>query len=106
MDIKFRNQHLGLICTDRTAETRLPCAVIKSWREIIFLIDAIPDVQTLRNWQSLGYERLAGHEHSIQLLNQWKIVFELDEDHDPPVMIVVAIDEYREVFGRVEHGTN
>jgi plasmid maintenance system killer protein len=105
MDIKFRDQRLGLICTDGAAETRLPCAVIRSWQEIIFLIDAIPDVQTLRNWQSLGYERLAGHEHSIQLLDQWRIVFQLDENHTPPVMIVVTIDEYREVFRRVQHGT-
>jgi plasmid maintenance system killer protein len=106
MDIEFRDQRLELIRTDRAAETGLPCAVIRSWHEIIFLIDAIPDVQTLRNWQSLGYERLAGHEHSIQLHDQWRIVFELDENHTPPVMIVVAIDGYREVFGRVEHAKN
>jgi plasmid maintenance system killer protein len=106
MDVEFREQRLALISTDRAAESELPCAVIRSWQELIFFIDAIPDVQTLRNWQSLGYERLPGREHSIKLLDQWRIVFELDENHTPPVMIVVAIDEYREVFGRVEHGTN
>lgn len=104
MDIEFRDQRLALIRTDRATETLLPCAVIRSWRDIMFVIDAIPDAHTLRNWQSLGYERLDEHRHSIRLLDGWRIVFELDENHSPPVMIVVVIDEYRQVFGRVEHG--
>jgi plasmid maintenance system killer protein len=75
-----------------------------SWQGLVFLIDAIPDAHTLHNWQSLGYECLGDTLHSIQLLDQWRIVFDLDENRSPPVMIVVAIDEYREVFGRVENG--
>src|SRR5437016_1639689 len=104
MDIEFRDQGLGLIRTSRAAETQLPCNVIRSWQELAFLLDAIPDAHTLRNWRSLGYERLGHGQHSIQLLDQWRIVFQLDENRSPPVMNVVAIDEYREVFGRVEHG--
>jgi plasmid maintenance system killer protein len=106
MDIQFRDQRLALMRTDRAAETLLPCFVIRSWQEIITVIDAIPDAHTLRNWQSLGYERLGDDLHSLRLLDHWRMVFELDENRSPPVMIVVAIDEYREVFGRVEHGTN
>ena len=106
MDVEFRDERLALIRTDRAAETRLPCSVIRSWREIVVVIDAIPDARTLRNWQSLGYERLRRGEHSIRLSDQWRIVFQLDESRSPPVMIVVAIDEYREVFRRVEHGAS
>jgi plasmid maintenance system killer protein len=104
MEIEFRDQRLALASTDRADETRLPCSVIQSWQEIIVVIDAIPDAYTLRNWQSLGYECLEGGRHSMRLLGRWRIVFELDESRIPPVMIVVAIDEYREVFRRVEHG--
>jgi plasmid maintenance system killer protein len=106
MDIEFRDERLALIRTDRAAETELPCSVIKSWQEIVVVIDAIPDAHTLRNWQSLGYERLEGDEHLIRLFDQWRIVFELDESRSPPVMIVVAIDEYHEVFGRAEYGAS
>jgi plasmid maintenance system killer protein len=106
MDIEFRDERLALIRTDRAAESRLPCSVIRSWQEIVVVIDAIPDAHTLRNWQSLGYERLGRGEHSIRLFDQWRILFELDESRSPPVMIVVAIDEYREVFRRVEHGAS
>jgi plasmid maintenance system killer protein len=102
MEIEFRDKRLALICTDQASGALLPCSVIQAWDEIVVLIDAIPDAHTLRNWQHLGYERLQEDGHSIRLLDDWRIVFELDENRSPPVMIVVAIDEYREVFGRVE----
>jgi plasmid maintenance system killer protein len=98
MDIEFRDERLAFIRTDRAAETRLPCSVIRSWHEMVVVIDAIPDAHTLRNWQSLGYEYRDGGKHSIRLRDRWRIVFELDESRSPPVMIVVAIDEYREVL--------
>jgi plasmid maintenance system killer protein len=104
MDIEFRDQRLALIGTDRAAKTRLPCSVVQSWRETIVVIDAIPDAHTLRNWQSLRYECLEGGRHSIRLLGRWRVLFELDESRSPPVMIVVAIDEYHGVFGRADHG--
>ena len=104
MDIQFRDQRLALMRTDRAAETLLPCFVIQSWQEMITVIDALPDAHTLRNWQSLGYERLERGKHSIRLFDGWRIVFELDESYSPPVMIVIAINEYREVIGMVEHG--
>src|SRR5262245_27820221 len=84
MGIEFRDERLALIRTDRAAESRLPCSVIRSWHEIVVVIDAIPDAHTLRNWQSLGYERLGRGEHSIRLFDQWRIVFELDESRSPP----------------------
>lgn len=105
MDIEFRDKRLASICT-HPAETQLPCSVVQAWDEIVVVIDAIPDAHTLRTWQSLGYERLSEDLHSIRLLDHWRIVFEFDENRSPPVMIVVVIDEYREVFRRVEHGTN
>ena len=103
MKIEFVDERLALIDTDRASETRLPLAVIGSWHQRVVLIRAVPDARTLRNWRSLGYElnEVSG-QHSIQLYDQWRIVFELDENRSPPVMIVLGIDEYQEVFGRVE----
>jgi plasmid maintenance system killer protein len=104
MKIEFRNQRLALIGTDRAMEMDLPCSVIRTWHETVIVIDAIPDAHTLRNWRSLGYERLeVSGRHSIRLIDQWRLIFELDESCSPPVMIVLVIDEYQEVFGRVEH---
>src|SRR5205809_1072668 len=95
MKIEFRDQHLALIGTDRAVEMDLPCSVIRSWHEWVILIDAIPDAHTMRNWRSLGYEppEVCG-QHSIRLIDQWRMIFELDETRSPPVMIVLAINEY------------
>jgi plasmid maintenance system killer protein len=103
MKIEFRDQQLALIDTDQASETRLPRSVVTSWHQRAIFIRAIPDARTLRNWQCLGYElnEVSGN-HSIQLTDQWRIVFELNESYSPPVMIVVGIDEYHAVFGRVE----
>lgn len=104
MKIEFRNPRLALIGTDRAMETKLPCSVIGSWHQTVIVIEAIPDAHTLRNWQSLGYEYLeVSGKHSIRLINQWRVIFELDESCSPPVMVVLAINEYQVVFGRVEH---
>jgi plasmid maintenance system killer protein len=107
MKIEFGNPRLSLIGTDRAAETGLSRSVIRSWHETVIVIDAIPDAHTLRNWQSLGYERLEfPGQHSIRLIDQWRLIFELDENYSPPVMIVLEIDENQEVCGRVDHDAN
>jgi toxin HigB-1 len=103
MDIEFRNQRLALIQTDQAADLRLPCSVITAWHETVVLIRAAPDARTIRNWRSLGYERLEVFgQHSIRLNDYWRIIFEVDENCRPPVMIVIEIVECHDVFGRVE----
>jgi proteic killer suppression protein len=96
MEIEFLDQRLALIQTDRAAETRLPCSVISLCRKKLFVLRAVPDAHTLRNWRSLRYERLVGDrssQHSIRLSDQWQMIFELDESRSPPAMIILTIDD-------------
>jgi plasmid maintenance system killer protein len=103
MEIEFLDRQLALLDTDRASETPLPPPVIHAWRNRAVLIRAVPDVRTLRNWQSLGYEvDEASEKHTIRLMDRWRIVFDLNERRNPPVMMVAGIDEYHEIFGRVE----
>lgn len=62
MRIEFRDNRLGLVRTDRAAETKLPFPVIKSAREKLIVIEAAPDERVLRNWKSLHYEKLEGEK--------------------------------------------
>jgi proteic killer suppression protein len=97
MKIEFRDKRLALITTDRAAETKLPIAAIKACREKLIVIDAAPDERTLRNWKSLRYEKLKGKregQRSIRLNNQWRLVFLLDEERQPPVIVVLDIEDY------------
>jgi len=97
MKIEFRDRRLGLIRTDRAAETKLPFPVIKSCREKLIVIEAAPDERTLRNWKSLHYEKLQGDregQRSIRINKQWRLVFTLDDSSKPPTIEVLSIEDY------------
>jgi toxin HigB-1 len=97
MKIEFRDKRLGLIRTDRAAETKLPFPVIKSCREKLIVIEAAPDERTLRNWKSLHYEKLHGDregQRSIRINKQWRLVVMLDESSKPPTIEVLTIEDY------------
>lgn len=97
MKIEFRDKRLGLIRTDRAAETRLPFPVIKSCREKLIVLEAAPDERTLRNWKSLRYKKLEGArdgQRSIRINDQWRLVFTLDETSSPPIIMVLAVEDY------------
>lgn len=97
MEVEFRDKRLELIETGRAAETRLPIAVIKSFRKKLVLLRSAPDERTLRNWKSLHYEKLEGNlggKRSVRLNDQWRVVFLLDESLKPPKLIVLSIEDY------------
>ncbi len=97
MDVVFADHRLALIETDQAAQTRLPVAVIQSARRKLNVIRAAPDERTLGNWKSLHYEKLKGdraHQRSIRLNDQWRLVFELDDQSLPQRIIVIAVEDY------------
>lgn len=97
MLVKYKDQRLALIETDRAAETKLPISVINSYRKKHVLLKSAPDERTLRNWKSLHYEQLQGDRKglkSIRLNDQWRLVFELDNNSNPPTMLVHSIEDY------------
>ncbi len=97
MRIVFADARLALIETDRAGETRLPVAVIKSARRKLTVLRAASDDRSLRNWKSLHYEKLKGDregKRSIRLNDQYRMVFDLDEDTEPKTITIEAIEDY------------
>src|SRR5271169_4731332 len=96
MDIEFRDKSLALIETARAAETKLPISVINSFRDKLVVLRAAPDERTLRNWKSLHYEKLKGHEgeRSIRLNKQWRVVFLIETECRPNKIKVLRIEDY------------
>ena len=48
-------------------------------------------------WKSLHYEKLSGDrsgQKSIRLNKQWRLVFTLDSERQPPKITVLAIEDY------------
>jgi len=97
MKIVFANAGLALIETDRAGETRLGVAVIKAARRKLTVLRAAIDDRSLRNWKSLHYEKLRGDregQRSIRLNDQYRMVFQLDEETDPQTVTILQIEDY------------
>ena len=97
MRIVFADKELALIETDRAGETRLGVAIIKSARRKLTVLRAAIDDRSLRNWKSLHYEQLRGDregQRSIRLNDQYRMVFELDEETEPQTITILQIEDY------------
>lgn len=97
MRIVFALDVLALIETDEAGATRLPVPVIKSARRKLMVLRAATDDRSLRNWKSLRYEKLKGNregQRSIRINDQYRMVFRLDEETDPPTITILTIEDY------------
>lgn len=95
--VVYADDRLAKIETDEAGETRLPVAVIKSARRKIAVLRAVVDDRSLRNWKSLHYEKLRGDregQRSIRLNDQYRLVFELDEETKPQTLTILGIEDY------------
>ena len=97
MIVLFRDEQLALIETDQAGKLKLPTVVIKAARRKLEVIRAATDERTLRNWKSLHYEKLKGDrkgQKSIRINEQWRLVFDLNTDTNPPTLTVLGIEDY------------
>ena len=98
MRVAFADEILGLIETDQAGATRLPVPVIKSARRKLTVLRSVIDDRSLRNWKSLHYEKLKGDregQRSIRLNDQYRMIFELDEQTEPQTITILTIEDYR-----------
>ena len=97
MRIVFADEELALIETSQAGETRLGVSIIKSARRKLTVLRAAVDDRSLRNWKSLHYEKLRGDregQRSIRLNDQYRMVFELDEETEPQTITILKIEDY------------
>ena len=97
MEIVFADDELALIETDQAGSTRLPVPVIKSARRKLTILRAAVDDRSLRNWNSLHYEKLRGDrdgQRSIRVNDQYRMIFTLDDNSEPQVITILAIEDY------------
>lgn len=97
MLVEFADPALARIETEEAAKTKLPVAVIKSARRKLTVLRAATDERTLRNWKSLHYEKMKGDLaglRSIRLNDQFRMVFVLNEEANPPAVTITAIEDY------------
>ena len=97
MRIVFADDLLALIETDQAGSTRLSVSVIKSARRKLIVLRAAVDDRSLRNWKSLHYEKLKGDregQRSVRLNDQYRMIFELNEETEPQTITIFSIEDY------------
>lgn len=98
MNVIFASDSLGLVETDDAGETRLPASVIKSARRKLTVLRAASDERSLQNWKSLRHEVLRGDrdgQRSIRLSEQYRMIFQLNGQNEPPTTTIIAIEDCR-----------
>lgn len=96
MKIEFADEDLARICTDQAFKMGLPVAVIRSARNKLIQMQAARDERDLRNLKSLHYKKGKGgreNTRSIRINDQYRIVFTLLEDQNPPVIRIIEIGD-------------
>lgn len=84
------------VLTDKAHKLGLPIAVIRGARRKLLQLELAPDERTIREWKSLHYKKLSGNregQRSIRINEQYRIVFELLDHEQPPVIKVLEIDD-------------
>jgi proteic killer suppression protein len=97
MRIAYADTTLALLETDQAGMTQLPVAAIKSARRRLTVLRAAKDDLSLKNWKSLHYETMKGNregQRSVRVNNEYRMVFNLDEETDPQTITVLMIEGY------------
>ena len=97
MIVTFRKKEHAKIETEEAPQLKLPLSVIRATRKKLTLLKAAPDERTLRNWKSFHYEKLKGEKKglkSIKINDQWRMVFALNNNTNPPTVSIIDIEDY------------
>ncbi len=97
MEIVFKDKKLRRIETDDAEKTKLPISVIKSYRKKLLALRSIVNERDLRNLKSLHYEKLKGErngQRSIRINDQFRLIFELDNQREPARITILEIVDY------------
>jgi proteic killer suppression protein len=99
MEVDYKDKKLALLETDQAHQTKLPPAVIASYRRKVVQLKAAPDERTLRNIKSLHFEKLKGNpedHRSIRLNDAWRVILTIDESVSPHRLVIIDINNHYE----------
>lgn len=72
-------------------------AVVRAFRKLMQIIRSAADERAFYAMHSLHYEKLKGqrsHQRSMRLNDQFRLVLQIDAEHAPKVVVVIAVQDY------------
>ena len=97
MEIHFRDDKLDRLETDPKFDGGFPGVVVTKFRQRIQVIRAAPDERVFFQLRSLRFEKLKadrGHQYSMRLNDQWRLIVELEGKAPNKIVVVVRIEDY------------
>jgi toxin HigB-1 len=97
MEVKFDDDDLDRLETDRQFNGGHGQAVVKGFRKAMQALRAAADERDLRSMRGLRFKRLdppRDHQHSMRLNDQWRLIVEITGDHPKKKVRVIAIEDY------------
>lgn len=97
MNVRFADNDLERLETDRSYRGRWPQAVVRAFRKRMQAIRAAPDERVFYRMKSLHYEKLAGarsHQRSMRLNRQYRLIVAYEGKPPDKVIVVISIEDY------------
>ncbi len=97
MEVEFDDENLDQLETDGRFMGGFSAALVAVFRRRMQTIRSAPDERDLYALKSLHFEKLKGqrgHQHSIRLNGQWRLILEFKGKAPNKTFVIVAIEDY------------
>lgn len=97
VDVEFAHKDLDRLETDPDFTAGYSREIVRAFRKVMQIIRAAPDERTFYALKSLHFEKLKGdrgHQRSMRLNRQWRLIVEIRPSQPSNVVIVVNIEDY------------
>ncbi|MBL4698185.1 MAG: type II toxin-antitoxin system RelE/ParE family toxin [Phycisphaerales bacterium] len=97
MEIEFRDPDFDRLETDPDFNAGFGQAIVKAYRKRVQWIRAARDERDFYEFKSWHFEKLRGnrgHQRSIRLNDQWRLIIEIKECNPSNTLVVVGIEDY------------
>ena len=97
LEVRFQDASLDRLETDTSATGGHSPGVVKAFRKRMQFIRAARDERVFYEWKSLHFEKLKGdrgHQHSIRLNDQWRLIIEFEGEAPNKSIVIVGIEDY------------
>jgi proteic killer suppression protein len=97
MRFHFSSRKMLLLYEEEKGAKKFDEGVIEAFFDVMAIIRDAPDERTLYDLKSLHFEKLKGkrgHERSLRLNKQWRLIVEIRKDDEGGFLLVKDIEDY------------
>ncbi|MGD9889867.1 MAG: type II toxin-antitoxin system RelE/ParE family toxin [Dehalococcoidia bacterium] len=93
MRVRYANEHLRRLATDKTYRSKLPPEIIRAYRKAINFLEQCSDEREIRAWKGSHFEKFKDH-HSIRLNRQFRLELAFEGEGNLRVAVILSAGNY------------